>query len=68
MAITALDILRSANILIRSHGEDAEIECAAKCDEHLAAGDMDRYRLWVAILKGIKELRRTERRMDETLN
>ncbi len=35
-----IDIYRSANELIKQHGEAADIEVAMRADECLAAGDM----------------------------
>ena len=37
--ISDLDIYRSANELIKQHGEAADIEAAMRADERLAAGD-----------------------------
>ncbi len=36
-----LDICRSANLLVRHHGEDAPIEAAMRADAMLEAGDLD---------------------------
>jgi len=36
-----LDIYRSANELIKQHGDAADIEAAMRADERLAAGDME---------------------------
>ncbi len=41
MALSNLDILRTANILIRNHGEDAPIHAAMRADELLDKGDLD---------------------------
>ncbi len=50
------DIYRSANELIKQHGEAADIEAAMRADERLAAGDMEGVTVWKMILKAIKEL------------
>ena len=39
--ISDLDIWRAANLLIRRHGEDAEIEAAKRADQMLDRGDLD---------------------------
>ncbi len=39
--ISDLDIYRTANILVRQHGEDAPIHAAMRADELLDAGDLD---------------------------
>ena len=36
-----LDIYRSANVLIREHGQDAALEAARCADAMLAKGDME---------------------------
>ncbi len=38
-----LDIYRSANVLVRRHGEDAPIHAAIRADAMLEAGDLDGY-------------------------
>jgi hypothetical protein len=38
---TDIDIWRAANILIKSHGEDAALVAAQRADELLAEGDVE---------------------------
>lgn len=57
MSVTAdTDIYRTANELIKQHGEDAPIHAAMRADELLAAGDMDGQALWKRILVVVDEL------------
>ncbi len=56
-----LDIYRSANELIKQHGEVADIEAAMRADERLAAGDMEGEAVWLRIVKAIEELQSEER-------
>ena len=56
-----LDTYRSANELIKQHGEDAPIEAAMRADERLAAGDMEGEAVWLRIVKAIAELLSKER-------
>jgi hypothetical protein len=56
-----LDIYRSANELIKQHGEVADIEAAMRADERLAAGDMEGEAVWLRIVKAIEELLSEER-------
>lgn len=51
-----MDILRSANIVIRQHGQDAALEAARRTDALLERGDLDGYRVWKAILEATKKL------------
>jgi hypothetical protein len=54
--ITDLDIWRAANLLIRQHGPDAEIEAARKADLMLDRGDGDGEVLWLLIMRAIVTL------------
>ncbi len=56
-----LDIFRSANELIKQHGEVADIEAAMRADECLAAGDMEGEAVWLRIVKAIAVLLSEER-------
>jgi hypothetical protein len=51
-----IDILTSANELIKQHGEDAAIHAAMRHDELLEAGDMDGASTWKRIIRAIDEL------------
>jgi len=55
-----LDIYRSANELIKQHGDAADIEAAMRADECLAAGDMEGEAVWLRIVKAVAELRQRE--------
>ena len=56
-----LDIYRSANELIKQHGDAADIEAAMRADELMEAGDMEGVTVWKMILNAIKELLAKER-------
>ena len=56
-----LDILRTASLLIRKHGADAEMAAAMKADEMLTAGDVEGERVWLRVIKAIRELQDTTR-------
>ncbi len=62
--IADLDIYRSANELIKQHGEAADIEAAMRADELMDAGDMDGEAVWLRIVKAIEELLSEERPED----
>ena len=52
-----LDIYRTANALIKQHGERwAELHAAMRADELLEAGDMDGRRVWLRVLEAVLEL------------
>ena len=55
-----IDIYRSANELIKQHGDAADIEAAMRADERLAAGDMEGEAVWLRIVKAVAELRQRE--------
>jgi hypothetical protein len=54
--ISDLDIWRAANLLIRQHGQEAEIEAARKADLMLDRGDIEGQRVWLRIRRAIGEL------------
>ncbi len=54
--IPDLDIYRSANLLVKQHGEDAPIEAAMQADAMLEVGDLDGYAVWKRILRAVGEL------------
>ena len=54
--IPDLDIWRAANLLIREHGRDAEIEAAKRADLMVERGDLDGQSLWKRIRRAIVEL------------
>ncbi len=55
-----LDIYRSANVLIREHGQDAALEAAKHADAMLEKGGLEGLAAWKRILAAIEEIRRTE--------
>ena len=59
-----IDTYRSANELIKQHGDAADIEAAMRTDERLAAGDMEGEAVWLRIVKAIEELLSEERPED----
>jgi hypothetical protein len=56
--IAEIDIWRAANLLIRQHGQDAEIEAARKADLMLDRGDRDGEVLWLLIMRAIVTLQK----------
>ena len=56
-----LDIYRSANELIKQHGDAADIEAAMRADELMEAGDMEGEAVWLRIGKAVEELLSEER-------
>jgi len=57
-AIPDLDIWRSANLLVKQHGENAPIKAAMRADALLEAGALDGYAVWKQILKAVEVLQR----------
>ena len=64
--IRDLDIYRSANVLIREHGEEAAIEAAMRADAMLAKGDLEGQAVWKRIVKAVEEIQRMEPAPSET--
>ncbi len=63
-----LDIHRSADELIKQHGEAADIEAAMRADGCRAAGDMDGEAVWLRIVEAIEELLAAERPDDTAVH
>src|SRR5271169_6843904 len=51
-----LDIWRAANLLIRKHGANAELEAAKRADLMLDRGDDDGRSLWTRIRRAVEAL------------
>ncbi len=54
--IPDLDIYRSAQVLVKHHGQDAPIEAPMRADAMLEAGDPADYAVWRRILRAVAEL------------
>ncbi len=59
--IPDLDIFRSANVLVKQHGQDAPIHAAMRADAMLDKGDLDGYAVWKRVVKAVGELLSKER-------
>ena len=57
---TEIDIYRSAQVLVKQHGDDAPIHAAMRADAMLEKGDLDGYAVWRRILRAVEELQRVE--------
>ncbi len=63
-----LDIYRSANLLVKQHGEDAPIEAAMRADARLEGGDPDGCAVWKRILRAVEEPEGTEPKSGEAVH
>ena len=54
-----LDIYRSANVLVKRHGQDAPIQAAMRADAMPDKGDLDGFSVWKRILRAVGELQGT---------
>ena len=63
-----LDIYRTANVLIREHGDRAGLEAARRANAMLEKGILDGQRLWKRVLAAVKEIQRQEPREGEAVN
>ena len=55
-----LDVYRSAQVLVKQHGQDAPIEAAMRADAMLEKGDLDGFAVWRRIVRAVEELQGTE--------
>ncbi len=62
-----LDIYRSANALVKQHGEDAPIRVAMITDAMLNMGDLGGVAVWKRIVKAVEELLSKDRPDDAML-
>jgi hypothetical protein len=53
------DRYRSANLLVKQHGQDAPIEAAMRANAMLEAGDPDGFEVWKRILRAVREIQGT---------
>ena len=54
--IPDLDIYRSAQVLVKLHGQDAPIQTALRADAMLEAGDLGGYAVWKRILRAAERV------------
>ncbi len=55
-----LDIYRSAQAMIRQHGDRAAHEAALKAEAHMKAGDTAGVATWLRIVEAVRVLQRRE--------
>ncbi len=65
--ISDLDIFRTANVLVKQHGQDAPIHAAMGADAMLEKGDVDGYAVFKRVVKATEELLSKERPDGATL-
>ncbi len=56
-----LDIYRTANVLVREHGQDAPIQAAMRADELLDKGDLEGCAVFKRVIKAVEEMLSKER-------
>ena len=66
--ISDLDIFRTANVLVKRHGEDAPVHAAMRADAMLEKGDLDAYAVWKRILRAVEELQGTVPKSGEAVH
>ena len=54
------EVYRSALVMVEHYAERAEVEAAELARAMFARGDLDGQRVWLEIVKAIRELRREE--------
>ncbi len=61
-------IYRSAQVLVKHHGQDAPIHAAMNADAMLEAGDLDGLAVWKRILRAVEELQGTAPKPGEAVH
>ncbi len=59
--IPDLDIFRSAQVLVKRHGQDAPIHAAMRAEAMLDKGDLDGCAVWKRLVKAVEKLLSKER-------
>ncbi len=60
-----IDIFRAAKLLIKQHGDDAQLEAIKRATKMLDAGDVDGYAVWKRTVVAIKDMQRETPRPGE---
>ncbi len=63
-----LDIYRTASVLIRDYGDEADLVAAMRADAMLEKGSLDGLRVWKRVLAAVKEIQRQEPREGDAVN
>ena len=63
--IADLDIYRSAQALVKQHGQDAPIQAAIRADAMLEKGGAEGCAAWKRVLMAVEKLLRTMQRPNE---
>ncbi len=66
--IPDLDNYRSAQVLVKQHGQDAPIHAAMGADAMLGKDDLDGYSVWRRVLEAVQELSKAEPIKGERIN
>ena len=68
MPVLDIDIWRSANLLVKQHGQDAPIHAAMRADAMLEKGDLNGCATWKRILWAVEELQGVEPKSGEAVH
>ncbi len=63
-----LDIYRSAQVLVKQHGQVAPNHAAMRADAMLDKGDPDGYAVWRRVLRAVEELQGTAPKPGEAVH
>ena len=66
--ISDLDIYRSAKVIMKQHGKDAQIHSTKRASAMLEAGDLDGYATWKRVLRAVEELQRAAPKLGEAVH
>lgn len=62
------DIWRAAQLVIKRHGEDAQVAAAQRADELTQEGDLDGAAVWKRTLQPVEELQRVNPKVGKRVN
>ncbi len=65
MTVDDIDVFQSAAVLIKQHGDDAQLLAIKRATKMLDAGDVDDYAVWNRIADAIKDIQQETPRPGE---
>jgi len=66
--ISDLDIYRSAKVIMKRYGKDAQIHSTKRASAMLDKGDLDAYAIWKRILRAVEELQKAAPKSGEAVH
>jgi hypothetical protein len=66
--VDEIDIWRSAAVMIRRYGDQADLECAMRADQAVSQDDSARESVWERIMRTVQDLQRQKPSASDQFN